>query len=96
MAIVRQITTDNVVVYDISYDPITNDHPEILPKPPFIPRDSIILILGEAPSWRYGLALAYLRKTPAAVVAFKDYDTNCFRVVLSANPRYPDGAVLQF
>lgn len=96
MAIVKQVLYDNVVVYDITYNPLQNDDPAVIPPPPFIPRDSIVLLRGDAPTWRYGLALAHLRKTPAKVIAFKDIPTNCFRVVLSADPTYPEGAVLQF
>lgn len=90
---VKSLSTANVVIYDISGD--ADSVPESLPRPPFIPRESIVLVTGEAPSWRYGMALSYLRKCPASVIAFRDSETSLFRVVLSGDPHYPEGTSIK-
>lgn len=90
---IKQLHSSNVVVYDITTSTLDDD----LPRPPFIPRESIVLVLGDSsvPPWRYGMALSNLRKCPASVIAFKDPETDFFRVVLSGDFDYPEGSIIK-
>ncbi|MDD2235079.1 MAG: CRISPR-associated protein Csx3 [Desulfitobacteriaceae bacterium] len=88
---IKQLHSSNVVIYDITTSTLDDD----LPRPPFIPRESIVLVTGSVPTWRYGMALSYLRKCPAAVIAFRDTETNLFRVVLSGDFDYPEGSIIK-
>lgn len=89
---IKHLTSSNVVIYDIT---VTSSDSEELPRLPYIPRESVVLVTGDAPTWRYGAALAHLRKSPAAMVAFRDPENDLFRIVLSGNFEYPEGTIIK-
>lgn len=81
-----------VVVYDIGVEaPTTPDAP--LPPLPPMPRDSLLVITGRAPIWRYGLALHKVHASRAAAVAFYDPRLGAV-VVASHSPRVREGQVV--
>jgi len=87
---IKTLSKVNVVIYNISEASETG-----LPPQPYIPRESAVLVTGDVPAWKYGMALAALRKTPASIVAFRDVETGDFRVVLSGDFEYPPGTIVR-
>lgn len=82
----------NHVVYSIGVQaPITPAEP--LPALPAIPRGSLVVVEGQAPIWRYGMALHALHGSPAAAIAF--YDPRLGAVVVAThNPKWRVGQVV--
>jgi CRISPR-associated protein Csx3 len=73
-----------IIFYSIGTDkPITPAEP--LPELPEIPRDSLVVIEGRAPIWRYGLAFHKLHGSAASAVAV--YDTRLGAVVVASHCR---------
>ena len=72
------------VIYSIAVSsPITPAEP--LPPLPEIPRGSLVIVEGRAPTWRYGMAPHLLHGSPAAAIAF--YDPRLGAVVVASHSR---------
>ena len=81
------------VFYSIGVDhPITPEEP--LPPLPDIPRGALVVVVGRAPIWRYGLAFHRLHGSPAGAVAF--YDPRLGAVVVASHiPALAEAQVLE-
>ena len=81
-----------IVFYSVGVDhPILPSEP--LPPLPAIPRGAVVLIEGQAPIWRYGMALHKLHGSPAGAVAV--YDPRIGAVVVASHcPEYRGGQVV--
>lgn len=80
------------VIYSIAVSsPITPSEP--LPPLPEIPRGSLVIVEGRAPTWRYGMALHLLHGSPAAAIAFYDPRLGAV-VVASHSPSWKVGDII--
>ena len=80
------------IIYSIAIKlPITPAEP--LPNLPDIPRGSLVIVEGRAPTWRYGMALHKLHSSPAAAIAFYDPRLGAV-IVASHNPSFTLGQII--
>lgn len=73
--------------------PTSPDEP--LPLLPPIPRGAIVIIEGQAPIWRYGMAFHRLHGSPAGAVAV--YDPRLGAIIVASHvPDLREGQVLDW
>lgn len=81
-----------LVFYDLNTDnPIEPTEP--LPPLPEIPRGALVVVMGRAPIWRYGMAFHLLHGSPAAAIA--TYDPRMGAVIVATHtPKIPKEGIV--